>query len=887
YKDSINWEDGVLYIGNYVIKADTSISGDYTIKDGTLAIANYAFYKCTSLTSVTMPDSVTSIGDYAFYYCRSLTRINSDTDGKFNIPDSVTSIGSDAFNSCSSLKNVTIGNSVTSIGSFAFDDCTSLTSVTIGNSVSSIENYAFDHCTSLKSITISDSVTSIGWLAFCVCSSLESVYYTGTAEEWNSIIIESGNDYLTSATIYYYSETQPSGSGNYWHYVDGEIVIWEVIIHTEHTYEGYSYDDDNHWQVCSVCEEQTEAEAHTYGSDNICAICGLKKSSTGLKYVLSSDGTYYSVRGIGDCTDTDVVIPLTYNGLPVTEILAFAFMNNTTLTSITLSDNITSVSSGVIRGCTSLINIYVSEGNTSYKSIDGNLYSYDGTYLMQYAIGKTDTSFVIPEHVTYIYTYAFYGCANIVSVIISDNVRTIGNNAFSNCTSLKYITLSNNLISTGTTAFSYCTALESIVIPDSVISINGNAFERCESLKNIIIGSSVSTISSNAFDGCISLTSITLPESVESIGKQAFQNCTLLESISIGSNVTYIGYSVFEGTAFYDNESNWDNGVLYLGNYLIAAKTSISGEYTIKDGTTTIAYSAFADCTLLESITIPDSVVNIGNGAFDNTAYYNNENNWEDGVLYIGSCLIEANTSIYGNYTIKDGTTVIADNAFYNCTSLSVINIPNSVTAIGEYAFYYCIADIVWGDNPEITELGRYSFAYYQGYFLTIPDSVTVIKDHALWYCTSIENLIIPDSVTFIGDSGIYSCTSLKNIILSGNLTAVSGRAFYNSASLTSIIIPDGVTSIGDYSFTSCTSLTAIVIPDSVVLIDYHAFYNCSSLESVYYTGTAEEWEAVTIGAHNEPLETATIYYYSETQPLVSGNYWHYNSSGEVEVWNV
>ena len=166
---------GLVYAGKvaYTYKGTMPSNTSIVLREGTLGIADDAFFYRTELTSVTIPDSVTSIGYSAFNRCTGLTSVT--------IPDSVTSIGSSAFSSCTGLTNITIGGGVTSIGSSAFSHCTGLTSITIPNSVTSIGSSAFSHCTGLTSITIPDSVTSIGTGAFADCTGLTTVNWNATA----------------------------------------------------------------------------------------------------------------------------------------------------------------------------------------------------------------------------------------------------------------------------------------------------------------------------------------------------------------------------------------------------------------------------------------------------------------------------------------------------------------------------------------------------------------------------------------------------------------------------------------------------------------------------------------------------------------------------------
>ena len=245
----------------------------------------------------------------------------------------------------------------------------------------------------------------------------------------------------------------------------------------------------------------------------------------------------------------------------------------------------------------------------------------------------------------------------------------------------------DSVTSIGDYAFYNCASLTNITIPDSVTSIGSSAFEGCTGLTSAYIGNGVTSIDDYAFRDCSSLTSITIPNSVTSIGRTVFYNCASLTNITIPNGVTVIGDYAFANTAYYNDKSNWENGVLYIGKHLIKAEESISGAYSIKSGTSTIAYSAFYDCTSLKSITIPDSVTSIVDYAFYNCSSLTSVV-IPDSVASIGDSAFSWCQSLT-NITIPDSVTSIEDYAFYGCENLASVTIPNSVTSIGRGVFEY------------------------------------------------------------------------------------------------------------------------------------------------------------------------------------------------------
>ncbi len=184
---------------------------------------------------------------------------------------------------------------------------------------------------------------------------------------------------------------------------------------------------------------------------------------------------------------------------------------------------------------------------------------------------------------------------------------------------------------------------------------------------------------------------------------------------------------------------------------------------------TSIDEYAFYDYSSLTSVTIPDSVKSIGIAAFQRTGYYNDENNWKDGVLYIGHHLIDADPSLSGSYSIKKKTVCIAEWAFANCSSLTAITIPDSVTSIGEGTF----------------------------------DS-----------CSKLTSVVIPDDITCFGKQAFHGCSNLISVSIPNGVTCIDTSAFSGCSSLTSVTIPDSVSTIGNFAFNKCTNLTYVSFED-------------------------------------------------------------------------
>ena len=378
-----------------------------------------------------------------------------------------------------SITKIIIEKGVTSIGDNAFYNARTLESIVIPGGITTIGDSAFSNCLVLKNVIFPDTVTSIGRAAFWACSSLESV----TIGEGVKTI----GDYAFSCCN----------------------VLKNLNVPDSIAYIGVCAFSD-----CTKLEKITVGKNNLYySSDEYGALYNKDKTkliqypsgNTSKDFIIPDSVTTIGLRAFWYCKNLDsVIIP---DSVEVIEQEAFFAAEK--LTSIIIPEKVSDIGELALYACTGLEKIIVNENNKFYSSDEnGVLYNKEKSELIQYPIGNTRKTIVVPDTVNKIEQRAFSECLNLTFVAISEGVREIGKEAFTACKNLETVIIPYSVHTIGSSAFSFCSNLTTVTIPNKITTIDNATFSQCKKLETIIIPKKVRNINHDAFLDCQNLTDI-------------------------------------------------------------------------------------------------------------------------------------------------------------------------------------------------------------------------------------------------------------------------------------------------------------------------------------------------------------------------------------------
>ena len=789
---------------------------------GLTSIEPYAFYNCTSLTSVTIGNSVTSIGSYAFGSCSGLTSVT--------IPDSVTSIGSAAFDNCSGLTSVTIGNSVTSIGAYAFYNCSGLTSVTIGNSVTSIGDSAFNHCTSLTSVTIGNSVTSIGNSAFYNCSGLTSVTIGNSVTS----IGDSAFNHCTSLTSVTIPASVTSIGSNPFAYCD--------------LLESITVDPGN-----TVYSSPNGCNAIIKTADHL-LVLGCKNTVIPNDVTTIYGSAFYGCIGL-----TSIEIPASVSNIYTGAFARCSNLEEIRVWAVTPPATFTLCFNYVPTD----IPVYVPMGSLADYQNYNNSYGYTSwgnftNFIGIVTIGdetSINTDYTLPVNMDYnyslsqqIYTAEEIGTTGALTSIAFDYTNTlpfttegmkvymknVDKTTFDSDTDM--VDLSDaTLVYDGTFAASGAGWVSLQLQTPFYYDGNSNLLLCCYDPTDGYLGNEIEFRLTTTGDNYTALTyfSDEYNPDINDISSFAGVKYRIKNRnniyLAINPNIQFADAAVKAICV-----DNWDsNGDGELSYAEAAAVTSLGEVFKNNDnitsfnelqyftGLTSINNDAFSGCWSLAAVTLPPTVQAIGEFSF----YGCN----------------------FPSFVIPNSVTSIGSHAFRSCGALTSITIPSSMTSIGENPFFSCPA------LASITVESGNSTYYSPEY------SNTIIETNTSKLIVGCKNTVIPEGVTTIGASAFGGCSSLTEIHIPSSVTRIDAWAFKECSGLTALTIPSSVTYIGDEAFNGCTGLTEMTVlattPPSLdndnvfggVNLDIPVYVPCGSLEAYQnYNNTGTPWGGFT-----------------------------------------
>lgn len=465
---------------------------------------------------------------------------------------------------------------------------------------------------------------------------------------------------------------------------------------------------------------------------------------------------------------------------------------------------------------------------------------------------------------------------SIQTIVIGDQITQIGRYAFTGtaCSTIKF---GKNVRSIGERAFLECRNLNGdLTLPDSVQIVGNNAFSECTGLTGTLtLGSSLQTIGAGAFYDCSFSGNLVIPDSVTSIGRYAFYSRPYLRpetqgTLTLGRNLRTIGEFAFLKSR-YTGSLTIPDSVVEIGKRAFYQCENLNGTLTLGKGLRTIGERAFTDCSFSGGLTIPEGVTEIAEGAFCSSSKYSSSPapGKITGTLTLPSTLKTIGSYAFayegfsGELLIPDGVTSIGANAFAKCDGFGgTLSLPDSVKTVGESAFYQC-----------------------EGFTgLKLPAGLTKIEMRSFAHMYGLQTeVVIPEGVTELGE-GAFVCSYMPSVSLPSTLKKIGKQAF-QFARLTKITLPNGLETIGDEAFDGCRFKKAIVLPASIKSIGKKAFYGYSYYGSgtlgAYFLGAAPQIVG-TLNANCSFPSDWTLFYLPGTSGWTGDTYAGY----KIALWD-
>lgn len=655
---------------------------------------------------------------------------------------------------------------------------------------------------------------------------------------------------------------------------------------------------------------------------------------------MPSSITYIGSRAFSGCTSLTTVTMA--NGAESVSMGEYVFENCTALSSVTLSDWVTDFEQGTFKNCTALKSLTIPDKlqslySSTFEGAAITEFDTDGCEGFSWENGLLINKNTIGGYI------AVYANPEAKEITVAEGV-TLLEARFKDNKNIRKVDLNGTEININYQAF-VNSSLEELLNYQNVKYADIRAFEgtpwlesKLNGTENLVMGKvfmlfrsgesdfsvpkGIETIGDHAFEGT-AVQSITLPESTDEICSYAFNDCKNLKSLYIYSytppfisniclpkdTVVYArNYSYYKNDILWRNIPNEilpipsdgftftlsEDGSYYIVSYRSAAGDAIIPEtynglpvkeiadkgfysanitgITIPDSVVYIGENAFERCKNLKSVTIPESVTHIGNSAFEScTNLESVKINY--GVTAIGNNLFMECKNLK-TVTLPESVTTIGSFAFNNCSSLDDIKIPDSVTKIGDYAFYGCgitkitipnsvisigrgtfgycgsLATVAFGEDSKLESIDANAFSSCTGLkSIAIPSSVTYLGKNVLGGCTELESIAVPSTEVTIEGANKFHLgymfassynyydlipASLKTVTIAGGDT-IAEKAFYLCGGITSVTVADSVSSIGVEAFLFCTGLKSVVFGENskLTVINDEAFWKCESLESV------------------------------------------------------